>query len=207
MFSPAAQAFEAAEEPNCFLGWRLKYQQLRMTMKSQSGRALKREPLEASGKGKSISLVIFCLPGRASEARHEDRGQNLPLKILTIIICLMAQCNSHSRKGQRHLSGVRFYISWRLLITLMARIPQCICLVLWLLRCTFTGITSWTSSMVGARSMRRCVAGFDFNFNPTLSAYITLSTLQNVFMASWLQNEDGDDTALKSPCEGYTYCL
>lgn len=83
--------------------WRLKYQQLGMTMKSQSGRALKREPLEASSKGKSISVVIFCLPWRASKARREDGGWNLPLKVLTIIISLMAMCNSHSRKGQRHL--------------------------------------------------------------------------------------------------------
>lgn len=51
-----------------------------MTMKSQLGRALKWEPLEASGKGKSISVVIFCFSWRAGKAMHEDSGENLPLK-------------------------------------------------------------------------------------------------------------------------------
>lgn len=46
-----------------------------MTMKSQSGRALKWEPLEVSGKGKSISVVIFCFSWRASKAMHEDSGK------------------------------------------------------------------------------------------------------------------------------------
>ena len=61
-----------------------------MTMKLQLERALKWEPLEASGKGKSISVVIFCFSWRASKAMHEDSGKNLPLKNLTVIICLMA---------------------------------------------------------------------------------------------------------------------
>lgn len=74
MLSPAVQAFELAEEANCSLCLEPKYQQLRMTMASPSGRGLKRAPLEASGHGKSISLVIVCLPWRASKARQEDRG-------------------------------------------------------------------------------------------------------------------------------------
>jgi hypothetical protein len=46
-----------------------------MTMQSQLGSTLKWEPLEASGKGKSISVVIFCFSWRACKAMHKDSGK------------------------------------------------------------------------------------------------------------------------------------
>lgn len=108
------QTFEFAKEPNCLACMEAEISAASNDNEVTIGKGIKREPLEASGKGKSISVVILCFSWRASEAMHADSGKNLPLKNLTIIICLMAKCNSHSRKGQHHLwvSGPTFWVDY-----------------------------------------------------------------------------------------------
>lgn len=90
IFFPPVQTFELAEEPNCLASVEAEIATASNDNEVTIGKGIKREPLEASGKGKSISIVIFCFSWRASKAMHEDSGKNLPLKNLTIIICLMA---------------------------------------------------------------------------------------------------------------------